>query len=62
MTDDPKPEIPPELRAAIMEVGNLAILAGCTADEFIALCKGKAAQFGYGVRHRSETGGAPPKT
>lgn len=60
--DDPKPEIPPELRAALKQVGDNAILAGCTADELFALIEPTAAKFGYGVRRRSETGGAASKS
>lgn len=38
MTEKREP-LPDDLHARIMDTGQMGVLAGCTADEVIALCK-----------------------
>lgn len=40
-----RPPFPPELRERLLETGNAGILAGCSADEIIKLCKATAEKW-----------------
>lgn len=49
MGDTPQP-FPEALRKRVLEVGNLCILAGCTAEEIIAACRAEVER--WALEHR----------
>lgn len=54
MTEPDPPPIPANVIQALKDAGNACILAGCTADETLAIVAEVAERLGWGVRRRAQ--------